>query len=46
VTVTQGDVVFAVFVNTRETEERLAAKIGEIRCIKSVKSLLKLKERK
>ncbi len=46
VTTTQGDVVLQGFVNSRETEERLVAKIREIRGVKSVKSLLKLEERK
>jgi hyperosmotically inducible periplasmic protein len=46
VTTTQGDVVLQGFVNSRETEDRLVAKIREIRGVKSVKSLLKLEERK
>jgi osmotically-inducible protein OsmY len=46
VTVTQGDVVLTGFVNSRETEERLITKIREIRGVKSVKSLLKVEERK
>jgi osmotically-inducible protein OsmY len=46
VTVIQGDVVLQGFVNSRETEERLVAKIREIRGVKSVKSLLKMEERK
>jgi osmotically-inducible protein OsmY len=46
VTVTQGDVVLTGFVNSRETEERLVAKIREIKGVKSVKSLLKMEERK
>jgi len=46
VTVTQGDVVLTGFVNSRETEERLVAKIREVRGVKSVKSLLKMEERK
>ena len=46
VTVTQGDVVLTGFVNSRETEERLVAKIREIRGVKSVKSLLNVEERK
>jgi osmotically-inducible protein OsmY len=46
VTVTQGDVVLTGFVNSRETEERLEAKIREIKGVKSVKSLLNLQERK
>jgi len=46
VMVKQGDVVLIGFVNSRETEERLVAKIREIRGVKSVKSLLKMEERK
>ncbi len=46
VTVTQGDVVLTGFVNSRETEERLVTKITEIRGVKSVKSLLKVEEKK
>ena len=46
VSVTRGDVVLTGFVNSRETEERLVAKIGEIRGVKSVKSLLKVEEKK
>ncbi len=46
VTVTQGDVVLQGFVNSRETEDRLISKIKEIRGVKSVKSLLKIEERK
>ena len=46
VTVTQGDVVLTGFVNSRETEGRLVAKIREIRGVKSVKSHLNLEERK
>ncbi|MFI5296310.1 MAG: BON domain-containing protein [Thermodesulfovibrionales bacterium] len=46
VTVTQGDVVLTGFVNSRETEERLVTKIREIKGVKSVKSLLKMEERK
>jgi osmotically-inducible protein OsmY len=45
-TVTKGDVVLTGFVNSRETEERLVAKIREIKGVKSVKSLLKLEEKK
>jgi hyperosmotically inducible protein len=46
VTTTQGDVVLQGFVNSRQTEERLVAKIREIKGVKSVKSLLKVEERK
>ncbi len=46
VTTTQGDVVLTGFVNNAATEERLIGKIKEIRGVKSVKSLLKVEERK
>ncbi|MGC2063114.1 MAG: BON domain-containing protein [Thermodesulfovibrionales bacterium] len=46
VTTTKGDVVLQGFVNNRDTEARLVAKIREIRGVKSVKSLLKIEERK
>ena len=46
VTTTQGDVVLQGFVNSRETEQRLVAKIREIKGVKSVKSLLKIEEKK
>ncbi len=46
VTTTQGDVMLQGFVNSRETEERLIAKIREIRGVKSVKSILKVEEKK
>jgi len=46
VTTTQGDVVVTGFVNSRETEERLIGKIRELRGVKSVKSLLRVEERK
>jgi len=46
VAVTKGDVVLTGFVNSRETEDRLVAKIREIKGVKSVKSLLKIEERK
>jgi len=45
VTTTQGDVVLQGFVNSRETEERLVAKIREIKGVKSVKSLLKIEKK-
>jgi hyperosmotically inducible protein len=44
VTTTQGDVVLQGFVNSRETESRLVAKIREIKGVKSVKSLLKIEK--
>lgn len=46
VTVSQGDVVLTGFVNSRETEERIIAKIREIRGVKSVKSHLKVEVKK
>ena len=46
VATTQGDVVLTGFVNSRETEERLVAKIRQIKGVKSVKSFLKMEERK
>jgi len=46
VTTTQGNVVLTGFVNSRATEERLVAKIRQIKGVKSVKSLLKVEERK
>jgi osmotically-inducible protein OsmY len=42
VSVTRGDVVLTGFVNSRETEGRLVAKIREIKGVKSVKSHLNL----
>src|ERR1039457_1039879 len=46
VTVSQGDVVLTGFVSSTETEKRLVSKIREIRGVKSVKSLLKVEEKK
>jgi osmotically-inducible protein OsmY len=46
VTTVQGDVVLQGFVNSKDTEERLETKIKEIRGVKSVKSLLRIEERK
>jgi hyperosmotically inducible protein len=46
VTTTQGDVVLQGFVNSRKAEERLVANIKEIKGVKSVKSLLKVEEKK
>jgi len=46
VTVTKGDVVLTGFVNSRETEERLVAKIRQIKGVKSVQSTLKVEEKK
>jgi osmotically-inducible protein OsmY len=43
---TQGNVVLAGFVNSRETENRIIGKIREIKGVKSVKSLLKVEEKK
>lgn len=46
VTTTQGDVVLQGFVNNRATEDRLAAKIRGIKGVKSVRSLLRIENRK
>jgi len=46
VAVTKGDVVLTGFVNSRGTEERIVGKIREIKGVKSVKSLLKVEDRK
>ncbi len=46
VSTTQGDVVLQGFVNSRETEDRLVAKVRGIKGVKSVKSFLKIEERK
>jgi hyperosmotically inducible protein len=46
VTTTKGDVVLQGFVNSRTTEDRLVAKVRNIRGVKSVKSLLKLEVKK
>ena len=46
VATTQGEVVLLGFINSRETEERIVTKVREIRGVKSVKSLLKIEEKK
>lgn len=46
VTTTQGDVVLQGFINKRETEHRLVAKIKTIRGVNSVKSLLRVEEKR
>jgi len=46
VTTTQGDVVLQGFVNSKDTETRLVAKIKQIKGVKSVKSLLKIEAKK
>lgn len=46
VTTTKGEVVLQGFVNSKGTEARLIGKIREIRGVKSVKSLLKIEEKK
>jgi osmotically-inducible protein OsmY len=46
VSVTKGDIVLTGFVNSRETEQRIVGKIREIKGVKSVKSLLKVEEKK
>jgi osmotically-inducible protein OsmY len=42
----QGNVVVSGFVNSKETEGRIVGKIREIRGVKSVKTLLKVEEKK
>lgn len=46
VTTVQGDVVLQGFVNRKDTEARLMSKIKDIRGVKSVKSLLRIEEKK
>lgn len=46
VTTTQGDVVLQGFIHDRTAENRIVAKIREIKGVKSVKSLLKLEPKK
>jgi osmotically-inducible protein OsmY len=46
VTVTKGDIVLTGFVNSRDTEERLIGKISGIKGVNSVKSFLKVEDRK
>ncbi len=46
VTTTQGDVVLQGFVNSKDTEERLMTRIREIRGVRTVKSLLRVEEKK
>ncbi len=46
VTTHQGDVVLTGFVNSRQTEERLVEKIRGLKGVKSVRSLLKVEEKK
>ncbi len=46
VAVTRGDVVLTGFVNSKVTEDRLVAKIREVNGVKSVKSLLRIEEKK
>ena len=43
---TQGNVVLTGFVNSKATEERIVSQIKGIRGVKSVKSLLKVEEKK
>jgi osmotically-inducible protein OsmY len=43
---TQGNVVLTGYVNSKQTEERLVDKIRQIKGVKSVKSLLKVEEKK
>ena len=46
VTTTKGEVVLQGYVNSKDTEARIVGKIKEIKGVKSVKSLLKLEEKK
>ena len=46
VSCTQGNVVLQGFVHNKQAEERLVAKIRQIKGVKSVKSLLKVEEKK
>src|SRR4030066_91765 len=43
---TKGKVVFAGFIHDKKAEERIVAKIRQIKGVKSVKSELKVEERK
>jgi osmotically-inducible protein OsmY len=44
VTTLKGDVVLQGFVNTRETEARLIARIKQLHGVRSVKSLLRIEQ--
>jgi osmotically-inducible protein OsmY len=46
VATTQGDVVLQGYIKSRETEERIVTKVKEIKGVKSVKSLLRVEEKK
>lgn len=46
VTTTNGDVMLTGFVNSKAAEERIVAKIRQIKGVKSVKSNLKVEEKK
>ena len=46
VTTTNGDVMLTGFVNSKAAEERVVAKIRQIKGVKSVKSNLKVEENK
>jgi osmotically-inducible protein OsmY len=46
VNVTKGEVVLTGFVNSSETENRLKSQIGQINGVKSVKSLLRIEQKK
>ena len=46
VTTVQGDVVLQGFINNGDTEKRIIEKIKEVRGVKSVKSLLRIEEKK
>ena len=43
---TNGNVVLAGFIHDKKAEERIVAKIGQIRGVKSVKSNLKVEEKR
>jgi osmotically-inducible protein OsmY len=44
--VTKGEVVLTGFVNSRETENRLESQIRQINGVKSVRSLLRIEQKK
>ena len=46
VTTTQGNVVLAGFIHDKKAEERIVANIRQVKGVKSVKSDLKIEERK
>jgi len=46
VTSTDGNVVLQGFINDRKTEDRIVAEVRKVKGVKSVKSLLKVEEKK